>query len=94
MAVTRQGNVIKLTADNDTVAGPLRVERIRVLGGGTTPAVLLKQTDTNGFIYFETGTLANDAIVDYNETCFRVPYGETLHCDMTGSNSTVYIYIK
>jgi hypothetical protein len=87
MAVTRAGSVIKVTADNDTIPGPIKVCGIKYIAG-TTSSFTLKAGSTSGNeLYFVDG----DADV-FEEVHFRE--SGTVHVDMAGTGGELYIYTK
>jgi len=89
MAVTRAFNVKKVTADNDTIAGPVAIESILYLPGTGSPDAKIKQTDTNGMILWDADSASTRI---WEEMCIHVPANETLHFDLAGTGTVVYIY--
>jgi len=92
MSTVRTKNVIKLSADNDTISGPVDIEAILFIAGTTSPSAQLKITDTNGAILWESGVAADNARLQDN-VGIRIQENETLHCDMAGTGTRVYLYL-
>jgi hypothetical protein len=88
MAVTRAGTVIKIAADNDTVAGPINVCGIKYIAGTGSPSIQIKETDTNGVVMWETAS----ATSLYEEVKFRS--NGTIHVDLAGTGTLLYIYTE
>lgn len=93
MATVRAKNVVILSADNDTVSGPLNIEYIVVVAGTTSPSAQLKLTNTSGTTLWESGTMADNARL-HDEVAIRLDYGDTLHADIAGTGTKVYLYEK
>ncbi len=91
MAVTRINNRTLVTADNDTITGPLYIESIRVIAGTTTPSVQLKVTNTSGAVLWESGTLADNEVHE-SEVELRIEADQVVHVDMAGTGTKLYIY--
>lgn len=88
MAVTRAGNVIRMTADNDTVAGPIHICGIRYIAGTGSPSVTLKAGDTSGNnLYFN-----NNAASIFEEVEIREQ--GTVHLDLAGTGTEIYLYTE
>jgi hypothetical protein len=93
MAVTRTNNVIQITADNDTIQGPLEICSLIYMAGTTSPSAQIKMTNTSGNILWESGTTADNARMDnYTEIC--VGAGDTLHFDLAGTGTKLYLYTE
>jgi len=93
MATVRAKNVVILSADNDTVSGPLNIEYIVAIAGTTNPSAQLKLTNTSGTTIWETGVLADNARIQ-DEVQIRLDYGDVLHADLAGTGTKVYLYEK
>jgi hypothetical protein len=93
MATVRAKNVVILSADNDTVSGPLNIEYIITIAGTTNPSAQLKLTNTSGTTIWETGVLADNARIQ-DEVQIRLDYGDVLHADIAGTGTKVYLYEK
>ena len=92
MAVTRVNNRILVTADNNTVTNFSGcIENIVVIAGTTTPSVQIKKTDTNGEVLWETGVLADNARLN-DQVELNVRGGTTLHIDLAGTGTKLYLY--
>lgn len=88
MAVTRAGSVIKVAADNDTVPGPIKVCGIKYIAGSGSPSAAIKDTDTNGNSYWETASASSL----FEEVEFHT--NATLHFDLAGTGTIVYLYTE
>ena len=87
MAVTRAGSVIKITADNDTIVGQIKVCGIKYVAGSSS-SFTIKAEDTSGNqLYFVDG-----AADIFEQVHFK--HSGTLHIDMAGSAGELYIYTK
>lgn len=94
MAVTRVNNRILVTADNDTITGLAGcIENIVVIAGTTSPSVQIKLTDTSGAILWETGTLSDNQHLNDNVD-LRIEADQTLHIDLAGTGTKLYLYTK
>jgi hypothetical protein len=94
MAVDRAGNVIRMTADNDTVTiskTGFRIAGVRLVAAAANSSAQLKATDTNGKILVGLICLANTV----DEMCipFRCDV-ETLHLDLSGAGAEVFVYLE
>lgn len=88
MAVIRAGSVIKVTADNDTIPGPINVCGIKYIAGTGSPSASIKDTNTSGNPFWETA-LTTEV---FEEVEFRSQ--NDLHIDMAGTGTAVYIYTE
>lgn len=94
MASTRNGQVIRFTADNDTYDFGLR-SKITILGArlvaaAATSSAQIKTTDTSGSI------LINMACVANTDTEHSIPIQidvQVLHVDLSGAGAEVYLYV-
>lgn len=86
MAVTYAENVIKITADNDTITGTHYIDSIVYIPGSGSPSVQMKVTDTNGMILWE----ASGASAVYGQSPIRLK--GTTHFDMAGTGTALYLY--
>lgn len=88
MAVTTNQNVIRIAADNDTITGTWNICSIVYMPGSGTPTAAIKQTDTNGFIYWETAATArhNDQL--------ELRLSGTTHFDLGGTGTVLYLYTE
>jgi hypothetical protein len=87
MAVTRAGSVIKVTADSDTIQGPIKVCGIKYVAG-TTSSFTLKAGSTSGVVlYFVDG--ASDV---FEQVHFREQ--GLIFVSMAGTGGELYIYTK
>jgi hypothetical protein len=93
MAVTQKNNRILVTADNDTFTGPLCIECIRIIAGTTSPSVQLKETNTSGAVLWESGTLSDNAVQE-SVPELRIDAGQTVHVDLAGTGTKLYIYVE
>jgi hypothetical protein len=94
MAVTQINNRILVTADNDTLSNLSGcIENVVVIAGTTSPSVQIKLTDTNGAVLYETGTLSDNQHIN---DCLdlKIEYGQTLHFDLAGTGTKIYLYVK
>lgn len=91
MAITRAGNnVILSTADADSIAGPLRVKSVKVVGGASGMTVKLKDAGTSGVVLYSS-TVAADT-EKWEEVSFRSP--GAIYVNISAGGGTVYIYLK
>lgn len=93
MAVTRAGTAIRVTADNDKIAGIVRVKSILYVPGasGQSAVVRVNSNASDGPIAWQTaGGTANRA--ELFEACFVVVEG--LHIDLAGSGTEIIIYTE
>lgn len=95
MAVTRKGNVIRMTANLDTIQlgkGGFRIINIRLVGGADASTAVIRDTDGSG----HTLAVLKAAIASCNDlyvaSC-RMD-SETLHLTLTGTAPEVYIYLE
>lgn len=87
MAVTRQENVIRITADNDTITGTFYVNSIVYIPGSGTPSISIKETDTNGDALWE----CSGASAIYAQNPIRLK--GTTHIDLAGTGTILYLYL-
>lgn len=90
MAVTRRANTIRITADNDTVTGPVRIKAINYVAGTGTPTAVMKETDTNGAVMWS----ANSATSDVYGVCVKLESGIVYHFDLAGTGTEVILYTE
>jgi hypothetical protein len=90
MAVTRTLNVIKATADADTIAGAGVICGIKVVGGAGGMTVNLKKTNTSGTIAY-TCTVGNSS-EKFEEV--RLVCDGTLYVNVSAGSGTIYLYLK
>ena len=92
MAVTRVNNRILVTADNDTITNFSGcIENIVVIAGTTTPSIQIKDTDTSGAVLWESGTMADNARLN-DQVDLRIRNDQTLHIDLAGAGTKLYLY--
>ncbi len=87
MAVTKAGSVIKVTADNDTIQGPIKVCGIKYIAGSSSSFTIKAATTSGNEHYFVDG--ANDV---FEQVQFRE--SGLLWIDMAGTGGELYIYTK
>lgn len=87
MAVTRQENVIRITADDDTITGTYIVDSVVYIPGASSQSAQIKETDTNGKTLWE----AAGATAVYAQNPIRLK--GTTHFDLAGSGTTLYLYL-
>lgn len=95
MAVTRNGNVVRMTADNDTITiakTGFRIAGFRLVAGIDAATASFKETDTNGRVIMSLKANAANA-TDESAIMFRCDV-ETLHLDLTGTTPEVFIYLE
>lgn len=95
MTVVRKSNVIRVTADNDTVSianTGLRIKTIRLVAAADAATALIKETDTNGAVLFSLKAAANTTD-EMNLDGLRIDVS-TLHVDLTGTSPEVFIYVE
>lgn len=88
MAVTKAGTVIVVSADNDTIQGPIVVTGIKYIAGTGTPSAQIKSVNTSGVILWETASTTSI----FEEAEFRCQ--EDLHFDLAGVGTLLYIYTE
>lgn len=90
MAVTSEGSVIRMTADNDTFdnQAKLKICGVKVIGGSDAWTAKIKDTDTNGMILWEGSGAANENMFDQVE----LRADAKIHLDLTGTSPVVYVY--
>lgn len=89
MASSTIGNVIKLTADNDSWPRAGRTEAILVAAGGGGYTIELRQQSQAGPIMFEANIAASQTVE------FSIPLvwdDEGLFLNVTAGAGTVYLY--
>lgn len=90
MAVTRSLNVIRITADNDTIAGPLNICAINYVAGTSTPSAQLRITNGSGMLLWS----ANDTVSNVYDVDIRASSADTLHVDIAGTGTEVILYVE
>ena len=88
MAVTRALNVIRITADNDTVAGNINICGIKFIAGTGSPSAAIKADDSSGMTVWETASTT----ALYEEVEISVKQG--IHIDLAGTGSVLYLYTE
>lgn len=90
MAVTYEGSVIRMTADNDTFdnQAKLKICGIKLVGGADASTAIIKDTDTNGMILWQGRA---GAAADLYEQVY-ILCDKKIHLDLTGTTPVVYIY--
>lgn len=91
MAVTTQNNVIRISADNDTLTGIYNICSIVYKAGTTSPSVQIKKDDTSGMVLWESGTTADNARL-WEQVEIRLT--ETTHFDIAGTGTVIYLYLE
>jgi hypothetical protein len=91
MAVTRNETVILSTADADTIAGPLNVVGVKVVGGSSGATVNLKAEAVTGGVVLYSSTVGNN-VEKFEQVTFRARGG--LYVNISAGGGTVYIYLK
>lgn len=87
MAVTRAGSVIKVTADNDTIQGPIKVCGIKYIAGSGSSFTLKAGNTSGNELYFVDGSADVFEDVQFKEA-------ELIWVDMAGTGGELYIYTK
>lgn len=90
MAVTRTLNVVRITADNDTVAGPLNICGINYVAAASGASAQMKLTDTSGQLLWAANTLTHDVY----DVDIRIPSNNTIHFDLAGTGTEVILYLE
>ena len=90
MAVTTAMNVIRMTANGDTVAGrSLCIEGIKVVEtAGAVAHIRLRQTDVTGTVVYESKVAA--AGIDWCDAYLKG--AETLYLEVVSGAVNVYLY--
>lgn len=88
MAVTRAGSVILMAADNDTITGSFKICGIKYIAGTGSPTAQLKAESTSGMVLWETA-LTTPIFED-----IEMYYSGTIHADLAGTGTLVYIYLE
>ncbi len=87
MAVIRQENVIKITADADTIADRQYVCYIIYIPGTGSPNAVIRETDVNGKILWEAGS----STARIGDTVQLRLTGPT-YFTMAGVGTSLYLY--
>lgn len=88
MAVTRKENVIRIDADNDTIAGPLKICGILYIAGSTPSATIRADQSDAGMILWQTTSTADR----FDEVEINLQAGA--HIDLAGTGTVLYLYLK
>lgn len=88
MAVTRPANIVKMTANADTIAATVHTLAIKIIDGGGGSTVTLTDPVGGATLYFATQTAAQEK---FEELPLYAENGVTLA--LTGT-ATVYLYCK
>lgn len=90
MAVTSAGNVIKVTADADTIAQKMRIIGVKVVGTGGGMTVNFKKTDTSGVILYTSTVGASAEKFDQ----VNIQTSATTYINVSAGAGAVYIYLE
>ena len=90
MAVTKTLNVIRITADNDTVTGPLNICSINYVAGTSTPSAQIRLTNESGMLLWS----ANATTSDVYDVDIKATSADTLHIDIAGTGTEVILYLE
>ena len=88
MAVTREKNVIRIAADNDTISDVQNVIGILYIPGDSGQSAQIKKTDTNGMVLWE----ASGASRIFDNVELRLQ--GTTHFDLAGTGTVLYLYTE
>lgn len=88
MAVTRQENVIRIAADDDSIAYAANVYAILYIPGTGSPTAAIKATNTSGMTLWE----CSGASRIFEQLDLRLK-GST-HFDLAGTGTVLYLYLK
>jgi len=94
MAVTRAKNVIRVSADNDTITGLSGIiEHVSLNAAGDTATAHIHIGSDSGMILWSSGivTAGNKSS---SEIGLRVDIDDTLHINITGTAPALYLYLK
>lgn len=94
MATTRKSNVVRMTADADTIEmgkGGFRIAGARLVGGVDASTAQIKITDTSGDIIISLKAAADG--VDEINIPFRCD-ANILYLALTGTSPEVYLYLE
>jgi hypothetical protein len=91
MAVSRKESVILSTADADTIAGPLDICGIKVVGGASGMTVNLKSDQLTGGTVLYTATVGNST-EKHEQVILRASGG--VYVNISAGGGTVYIYLE
>jgi len=86
MAVTRQTNVVRIDADNDTISDAQNVTGILYIPGTGSPTAAIKKTDTSGMVLWECSGASR--LFDNVELRLK----GTTHFDLAGTGTVLYLY--
>lgn len=90
MAYTTVANVRKVATDNDTIAGPHRYERLRVVNGANANNVVtIRKTDGSGAIIWQSKVLAANEV---EESKAPIVLAATIHVDMAQAGGVLFLY--
>lgn len=90
MAVTRVSNVIRATANSDSIEGPVRASGIVVKGGASGGTVVLS---VNSKVIFDSSAVAATTSVDFDAVNLNVQQGKSISVAITGT-AEIWLYLK
>ena len=90
MAVSTAGNVWIMTADNDSVAGPVAFEEVKVVAGGSGCTIELRDGSQGGTVLYSTVLAA--AGEEHQPLRIRTTSG--VYLNVTAGGATVYLYSR
>lgn len=90
MAQARKHNVVIIDTTNDTLAGPLNISTIRVVGGAASSSASISSA---GITIFASSTVAAGIADEAHDLDIRVGGGETLTFTLAGTGTKVYLYL-
>lgn len=91
MAVTSRESVRLSTADADTIAGPLSVCGVKIVGGGSGMTVNLKSDQVTGGAILYTSTVGASA-EKFEEVKFTARGG--IYVNIAAGSGTIYLYLE
>lgn len=87
MAVTQAGSVIRITADNDTVPGPIDVQGWRYIGSADGSFTVKSGTTSGAQLLFVDGSADIQSEVGFRST-------KDLWIDMAGTGAELFLYLR
>jgi hypothetical protein len=89
MAVTQQANVIRPGADQDVVAGPVRICGIKTVAGGT--ACTFSLTVGSVVVWEHSQATVTDS---FEHVHIHAGGGESLTLGMSGTGAKIFLYTE
>jgi hypothetical protein len=90
MAVSTAGNVWLMTADNDSISGPVAFEEVKVVAGATGCTIELRQGAQDGTVLYSV-VLGNN---EEAHESLRLRTTSSVVLNVTAGGATVYLYSR